>query len=318
MNFESWNPEQEKTENTTKTYELPSGIDVEVSYKQFSPKGIPQEQNLDKGIIFLPGLAMNPDDVIMKGLGESYANASESNTYVVGTKLKQRAGTQNDLSEDLFYEEALGVSEFIKDNNLKEVTIVGYSVGGPKAIDTVYILQQDPTITVSGLILLSSPGLYEQEPGALKTNLVKDSLVTPKEVLTGKGHYPGAFKKGLQGAANVTSNLIKGAFNSDFRKKIKREFSEMDHINPRAAEITAPVVIVNGLKDQVIQADKIVPQEVPSSEREAYLKENLFKDSPYVRMVTPEKLGKHGLPVFRPDEIADASLYLLNRFNRDK
>ncbi len=33
-------------------------------------------------------------------------------------------------------------------------------------------------------------------------------------------------------------------------------------------------------------------------------------------MVTPVKLAKHGLPIFRPEQVANVSIGLLKRFHR--
>ncbi len=46
------------------------------------------------------------------------------------------------------------------------------------------------------------------------------------------------------------------------------------------------------------------------------LKEHIFKKSPYVKMVIADKLGKHGLPVFRAESVANTSIGLLERFNQ--
>ena len=55
----------------------------------------------------------------------------------------------------------------------------------------------------------------------------------------------------------------------------------------------------------------------PFNTREKYLKQNLFKKSPFVRMITAEKMGKHGLPVYRAEDVVNASLGTLERYYRE-
>lgn len=349
---QNWNNFKVNNENIKEKqplfYNLDSGIEAELSYKEFLPKtenlkesnsqGTDKEKVLNRGVMFLPGLSMNPDDQMLKGLGQSYAESSQSKTYIIKTELKQdKNKTKENKELDLFYEESLAISRFIKEKNISEVTIVGYSIGGPKTIDTAYILQNDPSIKINGIVLLGSPGLYEQNSGDLKNNLIKDSLFTPIEALKKKDKIFRTFTRGFHSMIDVGSNLISGSFNSDFREKIKRDFSEMEHYNPRISELKVPVIIIVGTKDQVIEAGKIIPPEEeakikndlqirktenlnkePDFSREKYLKENIFKQSPFVRMITPEKMGKHGLPVFRPEGIANASMHLLERYHREK
>lgn len=346
MNLESWeqSPQQEENQKHKEhvSYHLESGFDVDLTIKEFSPSS---QKEKTSGVIFLPGLQMNPGDSLVKGLSEAYAESSNEITYAIKTDLKENkeAVKNNKSTQDLFYEEALAVSRFIKEEGLTNVTLVGYSLGGPKAIDTAYILQKDENIKINGLILLSSPGLYEQEPGQLKKNLTKDSLNTIGKVV--REGNSGAFIKGAKAGLSVGSNLFSSLLRTDSRNKVKRDFSEMERINPRLQELEIPIVLVLGVDDQVVEAEKIIPkkeEEIIKGEiearknnrlevelknetwedqgsdmtREKYLKENFFNKSPYVRMVTAKKMGKHGLPVFRSEEVAKSSMYLLDRFHR--
>jgi len=316
FNFEG-NFKNERKDDKPIVYHLESGIDAEISYKIFESK----EANPDEAIVFLPGLTMNPDDEIMKNLGQSYAESSKRNTYVIKSELKTKSQKQeqiDEIKETLFFEEALALKRFIQDKNLKNIIIAGYSVGGTKGIDLAYLLQNDVDVSVQGLILLSAPGLYEQEEDSLKKNLIKDSLATPKIVVSESDKYPDAFKRGLQGARNLAKIMLQDSSlsSTEVRQKVKRNFTEMEEYNSRVEELEIPVVIIQGSEDKVVEADKIVPLEIDPAQREEYLKEHIFKKSPHVKMVTADKLGKHGLPVFRAESVAKVSIGLLERFNQ--
>jgi len=308
FNFEKNFKKENKVDNPV-TYHLESGLDAEISYKVFET----QESQPDEAVIFLPGLKMNPEDGVMENLANSYTQSSKRNTYVVKSELKTTSQGDFQIQETLFYEEARAINKFIEEKKLKNIIIAGYSVGGTKGIDLAFILQENKNIVVEGLVLLSAPGLYEQEEGSLRLNLIKDSLATPKAVIS-ENKYPDAFKRGAQGAGSLAKILL-NSLNPITGEKVKREFSEMEQYNSRVEELEIPVVIIQGSQDQVVEADQIVPPEVLPSEREQYLKEYIFKKSPYVKMVTAEKLGKHGLPVFRAESVAEVSIGLLRRFN---
>jgi pimeloyl-ACP methyl ester carboxylesterase len=300
---------QAGSENAVKTYEarLDSGLTAKIDYKiTESVDGNPQE-----AVIFLAGLQMSPDSETVRPLSESYAESSNRNTYTIQSQLLTESNDAATDDLDLFYEEARAIGEFIKDRGLKDVIIAGYSVGGMRGIDLANVLKNDPEVKVRGLILLSSPGLYEQEEGALKSNLIKDSLFTPQEVVRRQGEYGKAFGRGLAGAMSLANVLFKG-------NKVKREFDEMEQYNNRVENIDVPVVVIVGAQDQVVEADKIVPPEIDPRDREEYLKQNIFKESPYVKMVVADKLGKHGLPVFRAESVAAASIGLLGRYERGR
>lgn len=289
------------------TSHLESGLDVQIEYKVFKSS----EDNPEEAVIFLAGLQMKPGDSILKDLSESYAEYSHMNTYTIQSHLENATGFDESVSVDLFYEEAKGIADFIREKGFKKILITGYSVGGVRGINLAHILQNDPEIAIDGLVLLSSPGLYEQEPGSIKTNLIKDSLFTPHRVVQKQSEYPDAFRRGLHGAQSLLKVIAKGS-------KIKREFEEMEAYNKNVEELIVPIVIVQGMDDQVVEADKIVPSEISPGEREDYLKSTLFKRSPHVKMVIAEKLGKHGLPVFRAESVANTSIGLLNRYSRQQ
>lgn len=286
---------------------LESGLSVHIEYKLFESQ---VESDPEEVVILLAGLQMRPDDDTLKNLSESYAECSGRDTYTLQSSLTSEAGVGLTEDTDLFYEEAKGIAEFIKDRKFKNVLIAGYSVGGMRGIDLAHYLREEFDTDIDGLILLSSPGMYQQEADTLKSNLLKDSLMTPGQVLQESGDYIKSFKRGVNGALSLLNALTKGS-------KVKREFGEMEKYNERVEDLDIPVIIINGSEDQVVESGKIIPEEVEPRDREEYLKNNIFKHSPYIKMVVADKFGKHGLPVFRAESVAAASIGLLDRFNRN-
>jgi hypothetical protein len=88
------------------------------------------------------------------------------------------------------------------------VTLIGYSVGGSKAIDIASILQSDPEIHIKGIVLLASVGLYEQKPIELAKNLLSDSFVrTPKNLAQETGKIE-TFGTWIRVGTDVARNMI--------------------------------------------------------------------------------------------------------------
>jgi pimeloyl-ACP methyl ester carboxylesterase len=117
-------------------------------------------------------------------------------------------------------------------------------------------------------------------------------------------------------------------------RKIKSEIGEMAKKNPRAEHVRVPIVLITGTHDPVSSRERIVPSEEEEkmrkemdespgqrktlAAREKILRNELFRNSPYVRMIVPEKMGNHLVQIFRPESVAKVSLYLLKRQRREK
>ena len=334
-----------KAEAKTKRYEVAPGVLVDVSYEEFGAKTnkgktpelskSKERDTAERATIFLPGWAVTASDGAMKGLSQAFADSAEGKVYTVTTRSEKV-----DEKADQIYEEAQAISKFIKERGIKEVTLAGHSQGGDKAINVARILQSDPELAIDGLILLSPVGLYEQKPLGVAGRFAKDTLLDTPPTLAGdvlKNKRFTVSNRGMRAAMDIVMNIVKeiGKSGVDYPKRLKKEVSEMSELNPRLPEIQVPVVIVAGAQDPVSNPRRIVPkmeeekimkqwEEEQATEkegdsidpREEFLKDNVFPRSPYVRMVIPEKLGHHGLPHFRPESVANASMYLLKRYQR--
>ncbi len=304
-----------------KTYDLESGVSVKVSTKEISPDD-KKENSTNSTVVFLPGLEAGSEDLTTIEISKEFANASNNKALAIGVESKINS-SQNKEDIDLFYEEALAIASYIKESGIKDVTIVGYSIGGDRGINLVSVLQNEKDINIKGLILLASTGLYEEKPRHMLGNLMKDSFVrTPKSLLKNK-NTSNNFAQWFRVAADVGTNMIKKTIsNPKHVGEIKRVIKESSDFNSRLGELNVPVVLLNGAEDTVSNPNKILSnydleQEESFNSREKYLKENVFTKSPYVKMIIPEKTSNHGLAFFRSESIAKASLYLIDRFYRD-
>jgi len=329
-----------KTE--TKRYTTESGMNVDLVWKESvapeteanrGPDAGREEYPQEEGVIFLPGWAMGADAKAGAALGKAFAENSHSRAYTITTRAEK-------ISDDIdsLYEQAQAISKFVKEKGLKEVTLAGHSQGGDKAIDVAAILQEDPEMKIRGLVLLDSVGLYEQDPSSLAKGFAKDSLVkTPKTLMSKAVRNPQVMMQGVRAMTDIVFGIAKEISRSKtgYPSRLKNEISEMARVNPRLSTLRMPIVLMSGSNDPVSNPEKIMPpgeeekilkawekekESLGSAEfidpREEFLKNNIFPQSPYVRMVIPEKLGHHGLPLFRSKSVANVSLYLLRRFER--
>jgi pimeloyl-ACP methyl ester carboxylesterase len=322
-------------------YESSEGHQVELSWSKF----IPDQESLEKGAegaedsatIFLPGWSMEQTSRASAEVSQALANKSRSRSLSVNTSMEVK-----DMGDDPMNEQAEVVLQFIKEQGIKELTLLGYSQGGDKAIDLAAMLKDDPDIDLKGVVLVDSTGLYEQNKDKLPGDFVRSALVdTTNSVLKQlyRANYSKRQRMAMLGRGvsalvdilgSVAKNIVKQKF--DYKTKLDKEVADMAEMNTRLAEITAPVVIISGDKDPIANPDSIVPPEEEerivaeleqdeSSEefvdpREKFLQETMLPNSPYVRMIVGKKMGHHSLPFFRPESIANVGLYALERYHR--
>jgi len=299
---------------------------IEVQWKKFEASKeeeegqLQEKKKLTQAVLFLPGWAMTAESKSIQPLGQSFADYADAPSYTISTRAEEHDG------EDIIYREAEAIRQFIEEKGLSDIVISGHSQGGDKAIDLVNLLQEkNPNIKIRGLVLMDSVGLHEQRESDLIANFTKDSTintpisVTKKIFGTGK-NFKGEksfLSRSLTAGADVVFGIIRemGKSGAGYPKRFLNEVANMSKFNSRIENVGVPVVLVHGEEDLISDHNKVAPVE-KSSDREKFLKENLFKKSPYVKMVVAEKAGHHGLPLFRSESVARASLYMLERFYR--
>lgn len=344
----------ERKRAETSTYHLESGATVELIWTHVAARES-NERISGRAVILLSGWG-NTRLASMEDLPQAFADSSHSETYTIIPRTEERGEKSAGNNLNLLYEEARAVAQFIKDKGIKEVTLAGHSMGADRAVDVAAILQEDPDVKVEGLILLGPVGVYDQTPFDLaKTFIAHTSLEIPAEAkrlseenapfirdLAKNPDIPAAqaaaqiLKQGTNdGTMSQLSEIIRSwGIGPAFWRRLKSDIIDMAVKNPRMETVNVPIVLIAGSNDPVANHEKMVPAdeeekirkemgEVPGQRkdlaaRERYLQENLFKSSPHVRMIVPEKMGNHLVQIFRPQAVAKVSMYLLGRYKREK
>ncbi|MBI4085332.1 MAG: alpha/beta hydrolase [Candidatus Liptonbacteria bacterium] len=310
-----------------KVYETENGL-VEVELKKIEPSPeaekhkTKEKESLTEAVLFMPGWSMTPESKSARELSQSFADYANVPAYEIFARAEKISGSGQ------LGHEAEAIRRFIEESGLNNVVISGHSQGGDRAIDLTVLLQErNPEIKIRGLVLMNTVGLHEQGKAALVGNFAKDAAIgTPKSVMKtvlgisrhfkGEGSFP---KRSVRPLVDGLFGIIReaGKSGAGYPKRFLNEISNMAKANEHITEVNVPVILVQGERDPISAHEKIAPVDKPS-EREKLLKVNLFKNSPYVRMVVAEKAGHHNMPLFRPESVARASLYMLERFYRSK
>lgn len=313
-----------------KTYEV-EGNSVRLGWKIFEPTevlGSQETSNGKKAIVYLPGWSYTEKAKSTEILSQTFADYSHSPTFVVDTRTEQ-------IVPDFLGRNAEAVRQFIQEKGLKDLTIVGNSLGGAEAIHLVASLQErNPDIKISGLILLDSVSLYNQTAAEIAVNWARD-LTSTLNNLRNPPKFTGddeLVRQNIKYLQDGTIEILKEVMRSHLISWPKREINElraMAKTNPRLGHIKSPIVLIQGAHDLLSKPSEIIPkspqdtakdyiEDTKAQEREQYLRENIFTNSPYVRMIVPEKMGHHNVSYSRPESVAKTSLYLLKRWHRQK
>lgn len=341
-------------------YQFESGVSVEVRSSEYRPqKNERAEQNeseAGRAVILMGGWG-NTRLASMNELSQAFADSSGANTYLVSTRSLEQGNKIAGETPDFLFEEARAVSKFILERGLKKVTITGQSQGADRAMNVVQILQDNPDISVDGLVLLGPMGLYEQEAWSLTKNFIKHfGVEVPKAVKASRG-ADASFIHGLAKNSETRASpdeptakeiekdatrdgvvthldALKASWKNPAAlvRRTASEVQEMAHRNQSAAELHVPIVLITGTDDTIAERERIVPEDEETklrkelgesgerdktlAAREKYLRENIFPQSPYVRMVVPEKMGNHLVQIYRPQAVAKVSTFLLDRYWR--
>jgi pimeloyl-ACP methyl ester carboxylesterase len=293
--------------------------EIGLNWKRFLPDNNKSEElNSDSAILFLPGWSITEKAESIKPLCQEFANYSKKQTYAVKTRAEK-------ITPDAMNIEAEAVSRMIVDKNLKDLTLIGSSLGGVETLHLAGLMaDKNPEIKINGVVLLDAMSLYKQEIPALAKNYLKETVNTKKSLdnppyFSEKDQVREQYKKYVQ---DGVSEKLKEIFRSNinYPKRTLAQIKDMVKLNPYLSSINVPIVLINGEQDFLSQPEKIVPdlENKDYKEREQFLKENIFTSSPYIRMIVPEKMGNHNLAYSRPESVAHSALYLLERWNRDQ
>lgn len=302
--------EASQSEDNVKNLEQANKINV--SWKEFSPAN--KEFSQDEALIFFPGWSAGGAKTI-DNLVQKMADDSERKSFSITTISEK-------VMQDPLYQEARAIKNFIVEKGLKKIILAGHSEGGSKAVNIIDILQKEnPEIDIEGLILLNPVGLYEQGGPELAGKFTWDSMVKTTASLI---RHPSLATKGLQASSDIIFNMIREIVATKgvgYPKKLFSQIAEMAKANTHYQDVKCPVVLIQGEQDPVSSHERVIPaSEDPKllTERRKILKETFFPNSPQVDMLVPKKIGHHGLPHFRSEQISRVTLGLLDRYWRNQ
>ncbi len=274
---------------------------------------------------------------------EELATASGIKTYVIHTRSEQ-------IIPGSLFEEAQAVCEFLVEKEIKSITLIGYSQGSIKAIDTAFLLlEKGLFIQVEGLILIDPVGLNDISNVKLVRSYVVDSLITsPLVQLRESARKASLRRKSISLIKNAVLSvniyiafllaLMKEVKISQFKyfSRFKNQLKEMSQQSPYIGELSVPIILILGTEDRVSDNYNILSQarvqpaltELHDTTANSFIsfkkkrKETLatclFPRSPHVSIVNAKKFGSHLLPLLRSKAVARASLYLLRRCYRSR
>ncbi|HET9058329.1 MAG TPA: hypothetical protein VFN61_00285 [Acidimicrobiales bacterium] len=300
------------------------GARVRVSWMRFQPRdesGSGEPLAHETAIFLLPGWGYTEAATPTMAVGQAFADASGSVVYAIDTYTERTAAY-------VAQREAQAAKAFIDTIPAPRRILVGQSQGGWAAM---YIAAQMPDVI--GLVLVNSMGLETRRLGSFMLSYVKENVDSsiladyPAHSRSATAELQAANWRYIrEGLTEIGRQVHLAGGVLPYLERLSAEVKGMIVQNPCAGELTMPIVIVNGARDQLSRPDSIIPMQRPDhrgspylpsvKEREAYLRDHLFSKSPYIRMIVARKMGYHGLVAYRPLEVARAALYLLARADR--
>jgi pimeloyl-ACP methyl ester carboxylesterase len=290
------------------------GKQVVLGSKSFRPSDDnPKTTKFSKStVIFLTGILNNADSKSIKPLCQTFANETGADAFAIDNPGEKVA------------EAAEAIRQFIKQKQLKNIIIAGNSLGGVKAMHLVNLItEKNRDIVISGLILINSGGLYEQSALTYPVMHVVDFLSTKDSIAQLAKNAKGK-RTITQNQQNYEQDAWQGLVNEPKNPLTAyNNLQEVTRKHPGAATIRVPVIIVHGLNDLSFQHDKIMPNSDPVidetlsiSQRESHIQETIFPNSPYVRVLVPEKVAHHNTMYLHGDIVAHDALELLNGWQK--
>lgn len=291
-----------------------------LAWREFQPVHT-ENLNRQEAVIHFGGWGQASWQSDIEDLCTELANASGATTYALDT--------QEDSYPFWASQQAVVTKGFINAKQLKEVTISAYSLGIVPALELAKRLERENNVHVKGIILMDAT-LNNESPAAIATHFAQEGMAKPQ--------YP----KDMSVEEIAAMEVLKDWGMEELRIELKRkeelaggkisllkrtmeELKEVATIEENAKEVKAPIVLINGARDRVSRPESIIPRDTRKddepgyllgAQREEYLKHRYFPNSSYVRMIVAEKLGNHSLPSNRPEDVARAGIFLINRSYR--
>lgn len=275
--------------------------EIELSAKKFFP---PRQVNEESVMLVLSGWGVGTPRTL-EYLTQRYAQESNQIAWLVDTHPK--GILPNSLSV-----EARAIGQFVSECELKEVIIVGYSQGHLLGVELINLFQTEQVGTkVVGLISLNPVGLLRQDRRLLLARWVRELFWEfPKSFMENVPQDSSLKKKVFDASGDIFFNTIQRISSSkgQYLVQLWHSVREIAQANFPLHTVNCPIVLIAGAFDFISTAGL--------GFNPKYRIRELFPHNPNVCVLLPRKLGHHGLPHFRPDEVAKVSVYILEKLRR--
>lgn len=228
---------------------------VKGTYEVFTPEG---KENFDptKAVIYLPGWPWSANEEPTKEFPRRLANNFGFRCFNIDTKTPKE-------NPEYLAKQALATLEFLKRNGIKEVTIVGHSVGAIKAAYLENAAQNDKDIKAKGIVVANTRGLDKLGLKDLLDRFIKDAFQTGKE-----------YRKNLRKAdiPDPSDQVIQSGFRASIFRNIKEfgwgyipllldQVKTLTQVDPIFGRIKAPVLLLVSEADMVSEYRRYIPEE---------------------------------------------------------
>lgn len=224
---------------------------VRIGWVETSPKN-PEGLNSNKAVIFFGAWNWDPDLPIMTSISQKIADGFGQTVFDIDSKTNKIGADTNKI-------EAEGAAQFIAAHDFSEITIVGHSEGGIKAVNLAVILERNnPAVKIDGVVLMDSMGIYSRDVQDLSIKFIMDPIkVAPKEYKdTGVTPPEGGAKQLLTGIYRDMRY-----FGLRYPKELTRQLRNMATLNPNLQQIKAPVLVMTAERDFVSDYRGYLPEE---------------------------------------------------------
>ncbi len=209
-------------------------------------------------LIFNTGWAIPSQGYSSSLICQEYANFNNTPAIAIQVRGDPKTIKQMNCAE--------AERRFIVENGFTDLTMVGNSTGGIRAVDTIAVLQEkNPEINIKGLILLASMGLSEQSKKGFFNRFFNDP---GGKVLQELARRPIANRKAMAHTAKLVKEVALG-FLKDVKEAkgnipggVRNQRLEMISENPANAQVRVPVVLLHGAGDLVTNPYNLIPEEL--------------------------------------------------------
>ncbi len=197
---------------------------------------------------------------------------SGKRTLAISTQAKS-------VDPESLMKEAEATRQYIVENGLDKLILVGHSQGGVDAINLATLLQEkNPEIKVEGIVLVDSVGLYEQGSFELARKFIQDAGPNTTADVIKNLSGTALSKIGIRKSERDTSfmgrslkagqDIGKGIYGAIRQygleyvlKRFPNEVKEMASKSKNLDKLTVPIILVNGERDIVSAPTRVMPKE---------------------------------------------------------